>query len=92
MSKTDWMENEAYTMAERINEALDKAYKQGINDAWESIKALWNDSTFSVEWSADEMIRLVENQSKHAEEVKKLADEMGISALYALVSFMRGEK
>ena len=85
-------QSEAYAIADRISEDLVKAYKQGINDAWESVKALWNDGTFSVEWSADEMMRLAENQSKHAEEVKKLADEMGISALYTLVSFMRGEK
>ncbi len=93
MSDISWMEAEAYNMADKIEESLNKAYKQGVTDAWNNVQALWNNnSTFSFEWSADEMMRYAENECKHFEDVKKLAEEMGINALYAVVRSIRGEQ
>ena len=34
MSNIAWMENEAYKHADEMEEMLNKAYKQGIDDAW----------------------------------------------------------
>lgn len=91
MSNTDWMEAETYAMADRLNESLDKAYKQGVSDAWNNVIDLWNAGTFSVEWSADEMMRYAEKGNKCRADVEKIADEIGIHALYAMVREMRGE-
>ena len=70
---------------------LDKAYKQGVSDAWSNVINLWNAGTFSVEWSADEMMRYAETGRKCRDDVKKIADEIGSHALYAMVREMRGE-
>ena len=92
MSDTDWMEAEAYNLADRFNEALDKAYKQGINDAWSSVKDLWDRGICSFDWSADEMMKYADRDEKCRIKVKSLADEIGIHALYAMVRDMRGEQ
>ena len=48
MSDTNWMEAEAYDLADKISEKLTMAYKQGVNDAWMNIKSLWNEK--EVAW------------------------------------------
>ena len=92
MSDIQWMEAEAYAYADRMQEMLDKAYKQGVSDAWDNVKELWNGGTFSVEWSAYEMMHYAEMEDKHHKDVEKLAEEMGIHALYAMVRSMRGDE
>lgn len=92
MSDISWMESEAYAHADRMNEMLEKAYKQGVNDAWGNIKALWNKGTLSFEWSADEMMLYADKDEKCRAKVKLIADEIGIHALYAMVRDMRGEQ
>ena len=91
MSNISWMENEAYKHADEMEELLRKAYKQGIDDAWDNVKSLWNNGTCSFEWSAGEMMNYAERDEKYRTDVKKLADEMGIHTLYAIVCDMRGE-
>ena len=91
MSNISWMEAESYSLADRMSGMLDKAYKQGVSDAWGNVKDLWNEGTFSVAWSADEMMLYAEKGSKCRADVKKIADEIGIHALYAMVREMRGE-
>ena len=92
MSDTNWMEAEAYGLAERMNEALDKAYKQGVSDAWCNAKALWNSGTCSsFELSAEEMMLYAERTDKSRKEVEDIANKIGIHALYAMVREMRGE-
>lgn len=91
MSDISWMEAESYSLADRMSGMLDKAYKQGVRDAWSNVKDLWNEGTFSVAWSADEMMLYAEKGSKCRADVKKIADEIGIHALYAMVREMRGE-
>ena len=91
MSDIQWMETEAYELCDRFSAALDKAYKQGVGDAWRNVKALWENGTFTVDWSAEEMMRYAENNVKCREDVEKIADQIGIHALYAMVSEMRGE-
>lgn len=91
MSDLEWMEAEAYALADRVNEQLDKAYKQGVRDAWRNVKVLWNDKkVFSVEWSAEEMMLYAENDVECREAIEKIADKIGIQALYAIVSNMKG--
>ena len=91
MNNTGWMEAEAYAVADRLNESLNNAYKQGVSDAWNNVINLWNAGTFSVEWSADEMMQYAEKGSRCRADVKRIADEIGIHALYAMVKDMRGE-
>lgn len=91
MSDIQWMEAEAYAHADRMQEMLDKAYKQGVSDAWANVKELWDSGTFSAEWSAEEMMRYAEKGSKCRLDVQKIADEIGIHALYAMVRDMRGD-
>lgn len=91
MSDISWMEAEAYNMADRIEESLNKAYKQGITDAWNNVKALWNNGTLSMEWSADEMMLYAEKKDKCRIDVERIANDIGINALYAMVRDMRGE-
>ena len=91
MSNISWMENEAYKHADEMEEMLNKAYKQGIDDAWNNVKDLWNNGVCSFEWSADEMMRYAENDEKNRKNVEKLAEEIGIHKLYAIVCDMRGE-
>lgn len=91
MSDISWMDAEAYDIADRISQALSQAYKQGVSDAWSNAKMLWNKRVFSVEWSADEMMRYAETEDKHRKDVEKLAEQMGIHALYAEVVALRGE-
>ena len=91
MSNIAWMENEAYKFADEMEEMLNKAYKQGIDDAWNNVKDLWNKGICSFEWSADEMIHYAESNEKNRKNVEKLAEEIGIHNLYAIVCDMRGE-
>lgn len=91
MSDISWMDAEAYEIADRISQALNQAYKQGLSDAWSNAQMLWNEGLFTVEWSADEMMHYAEMEDKHHKDVEKLAEEMGIHALYAMVCSMRGE-
>ncbi len=91
MSDISWMDAEAYDIADRIIQALSQAYKQGVSDAWSNAQMLWNKGVFSVEWSAYEMMRYAEMEDKHHKEVEKLAEKMGIHALYAEVVALRGE-
>ena len=93
MGKTDWMEEEAYAIADRIEESLDKAYEQGVNDAWSNAKTLWNNGPcyFSFEWSAEEMMLYAKKGEKCRNDVERIANEIGINALYSMVRDMRGE-
>ena len=91
MSDTEWMEAEAYNLSDRMNEALDKAYKQGVSDAWANIKTLWNNGTCSFEWSAEEMMLYAEKGDKCRKDVERIANDIGINALYAMVRDMRCE-
>ena len=91
MTDTEWMEAEAYEIADRLNEMLNKAYKHGASDTWEIVKTLWNTGTCSFEWSVDELMGHYEKESRYHSEVKKIADAIGIHALYAMVKDMRGE-
>ena len=91
MSDISWMEEEAYDTADKFSQALSKAYEQGVTDAWSNTQMLWDRGLFSVEWSANEMMHYAEMEDKHLKEVEKLAEEMGIHALYAVVRSMRGE-
>lgn len=92
MSDISWMDAEAYDIADRISQSLSNAYKQGVSDAWSNVQMLWNKGLFSVEWSDDEMMRYAEMEDKHRKDVERLAEEMGIHALYAMVRSMRGEQ
>ena len=92
MSDISWMEAEAYNMADRIEESLNKAYKQGVTDAWNNIKALWNNGTLSMEWSAEEMMLYAEKDDECRKEVENIANKIGIHALYDMVHKMRGEQ
>ena len=92
MSDISWMEAEAYGLADGINKALDKAYKQGVNDAWDNTKTLWNNGTCSFEWSAEEMMLYAEKGDKCRIDVERIANDIGINALYAMVRDMRGEQ
>ncbi|MBQ1570720.1 MAG: hypothetical protein IIZ78_06330 [Clostridiales bacterium] len=91
MSDTNWMEAEAYDLADKISEKLTMAYKQGVNDAWMNIKSLWNEGVCSFEWSAEEMMLYAERTDKSRKEVEDIANKIGIHALYAMVREMRGE-
>lgn len=92
MSDISWMESVAYQHAESMEEMLNKAYKQGASDAWCNVKHLMeNGVLISLDWSADEMMIQGERDEKYRIDVKKLADEMGIHTLYAIVRDMRGE-
>lgn len=91
MSDTNWMEAEAYDLADRYSEQLSKAYKQGVSDAWMNIKRLWDKGVCSFEWSAEEMMLYAEKSDKCRKEVEDIADKIGIHALYAMVREMRGE-
>ena len=91
MADIEWMEAEAYAQADRMSEMLDKAYKQGVSDAWNNVKTLWDSGTCSFEWSADEMMVYAEKKSKYSADIKAIADAIGIHALYAMVRDMRGE-
>ena len=91
MSDTNWMEAEAYDLADKFSEKLTMAYKQGVSDAWMNIKSLWDKGVCSFEWSAEEMMLYAEKSDKCRKEVEKMADKIGIHALYAMVRDMRGE-
>lgn len=91
VSNTEWMEAEAYAIADRLSESLDKAYKQGVSDAWANVKTLWNNGTYSFEWSAEEMMLYAEKGDKCRIDVERIANDIGINALYAMVRDMRGE-
>ena len=92
MSNTEWMEAEAYAIADRLSESLNKAYKQGVSDAWANVKTLWNNGTCSFEWSAEEMMLYAEKGDKCRIDVERIANDIGINALYAMVRDMRGEQ
>lgn len=92
MSDKSWMDAESQDIEDRISQALGKAYKQGVVDAWSNAQMLWNKGLFSAEWSADEMMHYAEMEDKHYKAVERLAEEMGIHALYAMVCSMRGEQ
>ena len=91
MSDIQWMEAYAYDHAEKLQNMLEQAYKQGVSDAWCNVVDLWNNGTFSIEWSADEMMLYAKKGSKCRSDIEKIADEIGINALYAMVRDMRGE-
>ena len=92
MSDISWIEAEAYNTADKIEESLNKAYKQGVTDAWNNAKALWNNGTCSFEWSAEEMMLYAEKGDKCRIDVERIANDIGIDALYAMVRDMRGEQ
>ena len=88
MSDTEWMESEAYSLADRIEEDLRKAYKQGIVDAWTTARRLWNTGMLSFEWTADEMMAKAEQNDKYSKALEALAQEMGVHKLYEAVRNM----
>lgn len=91
MSDIGWMEAEAYNLAERYENQLDQAYKQGVSDAWKNVQDLWDKGTLTITWSAEEMMVYAEKDEINREKVRKLASDIGINALYAIASDMRGE-
>ena len=91
MGRNDWIEAAGYDMADKFVELLTRAYEAGVSDAWNAAKELYDSGTFSTAWDAKEMMTYYEKNQKSIEEVKKLADQMGIHALYAAVRELRGE-
>lgn len=53
MSDTNWMEAEAYDLADKIYEKLTMAYKQGVNDAWTEADKKYARSVFEALPSAE---------------------------------------
>ena len=89
MSDLGWMDAEGYKVTEQLN----KAYKQGAEDAWYSAKLLWNkNEELSFTWTAEQMMLNAERVGMRTQEVRKLAERFGgIKALYEVVCSMRGE-
>lgn len=92
MSDTNWMEAEAYDIADKLSEKLTTAYKQGVSDAWMNVKSLLRKGGCSLEWSAEEMMLHAEKTDKCRKDVEEIANKIGIHALYAMVREMRGEE
>lgn len=92
MSDTNWMEAEAYDLADKFSEKLTMAYKQGASDAWMNVKSLLSKGGCSLEWSAEEMMLYAEETDKYRKDVEDIANKIGIHTLYAMVREMRGEE
>lgn len=93
MSDRGWMDAEGYGMADRVIEQLDKAYKQGAEDAWYSAKLLWSkNEEVEFTWTAEQMMLNAERVGMCTQEVRKLAERLGgIEVLYEVVCSMRGK-
>ena len=93
MSDLGWMDAEGYEIAGRVTEKLNKAYKQGAEDAWYSAKLLLSkNEEVEFTWTAEQMMLNAERVGVRTQEVRKLAERLGgIEALYEAVCSMRGE-
>lgn len=78
-------------LTETLRKELNDAYRLGFEDAWICAKELWKDGTISFEWSSTEMYQYAKKKREYSKEVERLAEKMGIHALYAEVVALRGE-
>ena len=78
-------------LTETLRKELNDAYRLGFEDAWIWAKGLRKGGTISFEWSSTEMYQYAKKKREYSKEVERLAEKMGIHALYAEVVALRGE-